>query len=541
MTNIDLEKITELNEHVGAPALTDYLVLRNNTSGHTEKITVGNVVGAQSDTTITVKADGTGDYPTIQQALNAVPSGGAKVYVTAGEYALASGLVIKQAGTVLVGDGLNTQLFFNGPSITTGIGFLSNDMEGCQIKDLWIIRSIDNPSTGTGIDWSNQPLCQFEKLRFDRWHIGLLANDTANLSFYNVFRDITGACDIGLQMKGNPVNSNSFYDFRINCTAGAGGIGIDLQNGNGNTFIRPDLEPNPGTGITGIKLGASTFNNTFVGAYIEGNGAVGVSIIAGALYNAFLGGEAQGNGTDITDNGTGTIFIGIDTTGGVLVSKMGAVTFTDDITVNGNLTLGNGKNIIAATSTGTKIGTSTSQKLGFFNATPIIQPGNTTDIRAVLINLGLLASGGANPLDLNGGSLTAANGTHSKALTASLTGSSVETSAISGIVDTSTGTNSAGIFKNNTNFAHAGDIMKIQMLNGSDSGRALRIENSGTGKSLSATNGSTEVFSVAQNGVVFPVALSAAPSYVKGGLYFDTTLNKLRVGGASAWETVTSA
>ena len=33
---------------------------------------------------------------------------------------------------------------------------------------------------------------------------------------------------------------------------------------------------------------------------------------------------------------------------------------------------------------------------------------------------------------------------------------------------------------------------------------------------------------------------AAAPAYVKGTMYFDTTLNKLRVGGATAWETVTS-
>lgn len=32
----------------------------------------------------------------------------------------------------------------------------------------------------------------------------------------------------------------------------------------------------------------------------------------------------------------------------------------------------------------------------------------------------------------------------------------------------------------------------------------------------------------------------SAPAYSKGALYFDTTLNKLRVGGATAWETVTS-
>lgn len=35
-------------------------------------------------------------------------------------------------------------------------------------------------------------------------------------------------------------------------------------------------------------------------------------------------------------------------------------------------------------------------------------------------------------------------------------------------------------------------------------------------------------------------ATAGAPAYVKGAIYFDTTLNKLRIGGATAWETVTS-
>lgn len=33
---------------------------------------------------------------------------------------------------------------------------------------------------------------------------------------------------------------------------------------------------------------------------------------------------------------------------------------------------------------------------------------------------------------------------------------------------------------------------------------------------------------------------AGAPAYAKGLIYFDTTLNKLRVGGATAWETITS-
>ena len=37
----------------------------------------------------------------------------------------------------------------------------------------------------------------------------------------------------------------------------------------------------------------------------------------------------------------------------------------------------------------------------------------------------------------------------------------------------------------------------------------------------------------------FPTA--SAPAYRKGRLYFDTTLNKARIGGATAYETLTSA
>ena len=53
----------------------------------------------------------------------------------------------------------------------------------------------------------------------------------------------------------------------------------------------------------------------------------------------------------------------------------------------------------------------------------------------------------------------------------------------------------------------------------------------------------TKVFgSLTSVGVMFPqqATTAAAPAYVKGAIYFDTTLNKLRIGGATAWETVTS-
>lgn len=56
-------------------------------------------------------------------------------------------------------------------------------------------------------------------------------------------------------------------------------------------------------------------------------------------------------------------------------------------------------------------------------------------------------------------------------------------------------------------------------------------------------NSATTSNSSRKGGLFFPVQAptASAPAYVKGAIYFDTTLNKLRIGGAAGWETVTSA
>jgi hypothetical protein len=46
------------------------------------------------------------------------------------------------------------------------------------------------------------------------------------------------------------------------------------------------------------------------------------------------------------------------------------------LTLNGNLDAST-RDIVTDTTTGTKIGTSTTQKIGFFNATPLVQPSST--------------------------------------------------------------------------------------------------------------------------------------------------------------------
>lgn len=58
----------------------------------------------------------------------------------------------------------------------------------------------------------------------------------------------------------------------------------------------------------------------------------------------------------------------------------GALTLTGALTVNGaTVTLADTTNIVLNATTGTKIGTATTQKLGFYNATPVAQGASVAD------------------------------------------------------------------------------------------------------------------------------------------------------------------
>jgi len=61
---------------------------------------------------------------------------------------------------------------------------------------------------------------------------------------------------------------------------------------------------------------------------------------------------------------------------------------------DGVITPIDGGNFVLGATTGTKFGTATTQKLAFYNSTPIVQPANTVAIDDVLINTGLRATGG---------------------------------------------------------------------------------------------------------------------------------------------------
>lgn len=87
----------------------------------------------------------------------------------------------------------------------------------------------------------------------------------------------------------------------------------------------------------------------------------------------------------------------------ITVSNLTAAT----LGLPGNKTVAEATNLVLGTTTGTKIGTGTNQKLGFWDATPVDQPALTADLLDSLQEVGLIASGAGNtPLNLSSGALT---------------------------------------------------------------------------------------------------------------------------------------
>lgn len=76
-------------------------------------------------------------------------------------------------------------------------------------------------------------------------------------------------------------------------------------------------------------------------------------------------------------------------------------------TVSDVVAIPDADDISFGTTTGSKIGTANTQKIGFWNAAPVDQPAVTADLLDSLQEVGLIASGaGDTPLDLSGGALT---------------------------------------------------------------------------------------------------------------------------------------
>jgi hypothetical protein len=180
--------------------------------------------------------------------------------------------------------------------------------------------------------------------------------------------------------------STSGTGLGVNAASGFAGNLLDLQvNGTRKFNAQAD-------GTFQITNSATRFVNVNSSAFLTVRYDDNTSVNLLTLAN---------KGTNADGNGQAIVF---ETNGGVSASiaavRMGgadntALTFSTRagignssievlrLTPAGNAVFGDARNIEAGTTTGTKIGTATTQKLGFYNATPVVQPAAVADITTV--------------------------------------------------------------------------------------------------------------------------------------------------------------
>ena len=217
-----------------------------------------------------------------------------------------------QGGTVLLYSGA-------GAAVEIGDPTYAGDTLGFHLDNVLINTTNSTSATTTGVTAYRVQEMDLESLYFlgNGNQTGLLLDGTGNyvggtfydLAFNGWLKAVSG---IGHQIT-NPattdwLNASTFLRLHIDCpTSGgtqiAGTIGIDLEQGDGNTFTGGDVE---GCSIA-LHLGANAQNNTLVGVRNE-NSASQVTADTGSSYNSWVTGGTMFTGA-LTDNGTRNSFL----------------------------------------------------------------------------------------------------------------------------------------------------------------------------------------------------------------------------------------
>ena len=151
-----------------------------------------------------------------------------------------------------------------------------------------------------------------------------------------------------------------------------GTAGKSAVNGSAATFMRSDGAPAIGDSDKVDGYDASTTPAAGTVPVSDGSGKIDGWVTAnptGANPTTAKVGTAAVNGSAAT-------FLRSD--GAPPIDQAMTPTWTGGHTFNADVTLSDTRNIVLNTSTGSKIGTATNQKLGFFNAAPIVQPSAYT-------------------------------------------------------------------------------------------------------------------------------------------------------------------
>lgn len=176
------------------------------------------------------------------------------------------------------------------------------------------------------------------------------------LVFINQINPISGALTIQIPPQSNPglnITTSNAYT--------SGSLGMNLA-------FAPTASSGSGD-ITGFRINGAV-NNTSTSTSIAR--AIYITNTITSITGTYIGIHSQ-----------------VPSNANALCARFGNATLNIlDISSQGTMTIGDGVNIILNTTTGTKIGTSTSQKLAFYNSTPIIQPDTSVGTAAFVQGTG---------------------------------------------------------------------------------------------------------------------------------------------------------
>lgn len=283
--------------------------------------------GGQSPFSWTVTAKGTGDFTTIQAALNKCGTAG-------GGSILLLDSVLNDGTTALQFKGSNCQIYgasgvgtttinFTGATTLfnsdTAAGYTHNGLHGLLLQG-------DGNTSSIAINWANQTHGDVGPIETGGVGTSLALNATTDTTFYNNFHDLDFNDNRAFCINGsstNAVNGNRFDNIFCGAPAG-GGTGINLNNENGNSFNLIYLEPASVTGTIGLSIfdnkmtnNGGVWNNTFSNFYDEANGT-GVKIAVsspGANGNGIQRNTFSNfiNESNTTDFNIGTVAIAQNT------------------------------------------------------------------------------------------------------------------------------------------------------------------------------------------------------------------------------------
>lgn len=150
--------------------------------------------------------------------------------------------------------------------------------------------------------------------------------------------------------------------------------GLSAKETSNETYSFPVLSSSvaqtiTSTSATALTVGANGATNPVFSVNANtASVATGLTIIGAAA--------ASGVAMTVISSGTNEN-LAINAKGSGTISLNATATGT--VTIGSSLTFADAKNVIFNATTGTKIGTATTQKLAFYNSTPIVQPAASTD------------------------------------------------------------------------------------------------------------------------------------------------------------------